>query len=104
MGLRQPATLQRVEEHLVDAKRTRVPFAITDENRFRVTRPRDVSARRRHLAFGSAQLRHGEDTVSVPHESDALSVWGPGGARFPRRSFCQSAKRFTVDGLYIDIC
>ena len=61
------------------------PFPVTDENRLRVTSPRDLSAGGRYLAFGAAELRHGEDAVSVPDEGDAVSVGGPGraGLRIP---------------------
>jgi hypothetical protein len=103
VGLRQPATLQRVEEHLVDAKGTGIRFPVTDENRLRVTSPGDVSSGRRHLAFGSAELRHGEYALSVPDEGDAVSVRGPPRVGLPIRRFCQAPNDFTLDGLHVDI-
>lgn len=84
-------------------RRDQHSFAVADENRLGVARPGDVSAGSRHLAFGSTELRHREYTLSVPDEGDALSVSGPGRAVLRTRSFCQSPKRFTPDGLYIDI-
>src|SRR6185436_13008932 len=96
-------TVQRLEEHLVDAKGTAVPFPVTDENGLRVACPRDVSARRGDLACHSPEFRHREDAVAVPDEGDAVSIRGPRGAALRVGSGRQLPKRLTRDGFYIDI-
>ena len=91
-SLRQPASLQRVEEYLVDAKGPGISFPITDENRLGVTSPGDVSAGRRYLAFASAKLRHGEHTLSIPDEGDAVSIGGPGRVGSPNSELLSIAE------------